>query len=319
MAKTKHRYQTESQIKRRKIKTAIQFASIIIAVILVAVPSILDATNVVPFEDAMVFLGLRDDTLTDSDVSVHCIDVGQGDSILIKSGDKSVLIDAGEKKYGDNVSLYLREQKISKIDYIIATHPHSDHIGGLPQIISEFEVENIIMPKIASESVPTSELYTALLQEIKKKGLKITAAVPGNSYDLGVSAFKILGPCDEYSDLNNYSVVIELIHGENSFLFMGDAEKTSENDIIRMGYAEDIDVLKAGHHGSSSSSGKNFLDIVRPEYVVVSCGAGNKYNHPNESTMTTLAQYTKEIYRTDMQGTVLFESDGDKIKSSFNK
>ncbi len=319
MAKAKHRYETEAQIKKRKIKSAVHFAAIVLAALLIAVPSILDATNVVPFEDAMVFLGLRDDTLTDSQVSVHCIDVGQGDSILIKSGDQSVLIDAGEKNCGDSVSFYLREQKVTKINYLIATHPHSDHIGGLSQIVSEFEIENIIMPKIAPESVPTSELYTDLLKGIQKKGLKITQAVPGDSYDLGGSQLKILAPCEDYSDLNNYSVVTELIHGKNSFLFMGDAEKTSENDIIQRGYAEDIDVLKVGHHGSSSSSGKNFLDIVRPDYAVISCGSGNKYNHPNESTMKRLAEYTEEIYRTDLQGTVLFESDGEKIKHSFAK
>ncbi len=319
MAKTKRKYETKAEIKRRKIKTAISFVFPVLAALMIIVPSILDATGIVPYENMMAFLGLTDNNLTDAEVSVHCIDVGQGDSILIKSGDKTVLIDGGEKNCSEIVSLYLRQQGITKIDYLIATHPHSDHIGGLSDIVSEYEIENIIMPKIAQESVPTSALYTELLEEIKKKGLKITAAVPGNSYDLGISSLKILGPCKEYSDLNDYSVVTELTHGKNTFLFMGDAEKASENDIIKMGYAEDIDVLKVGHHGSSSSSGKKFLDIVKPEYAVISCGAGNKYNHPNESTMERLAGYTSEIYRTDLQGNVLFESDGDKIKCDFSK
>lgn len=300
--------------KKEKIRFDKKIVSCIAIVAFVIVSGIANLTGLITYDELMVLLGLNEHVVSGAELSVHFIDVGQGDSILVISGDKTVLIDAGEKEYGETVAKYIKSQNISELDYVIATHPHSDHIGGLAYVISEFDVSNIILPKIPKKKTPTTVVYTSLLEAVKKKGLLLTAAVPGDSYDLGISELKIMGPCsDDYDDLNDYSVVTELIHGSNKFLFTGDAEKKCEKDMLKENMLEDIDVLKAGHHGSSSSSCREFLDVVKPEYAVIMCGVGNSYNHPSESTMNSLSEMTERIFRTDMQGSIIALSDGKDI------
>lgn len=297
--------------KKKKIKRKISFGFFIVILINIFVLAILDKTEMFTYQDLMIKLRLMDDSSIDADVSVHFIDVGQGDSILIKSKDKNVLIDAGERNKGEEVALYLKENKVEKLDYIIATHPHSDHIGGLPYIIENFQVSEVIVPEIIDEKVPTTQIYYEFLESVSKKGLLLTPARVGDKYDLGSSYFEILSPKgNDYDDLNDYSVVINLNHKNNNFLLCGDAETKVEKEMLNDKLLRDVDVLKAGHHGSSSSSSNDFLEKIMPEYFAVMCGEGNSYNHPSEKTIEKFASYSKNIYRTDINGNIMFLSNG---------
>lgn len=297
--------------KKKKIKRKISFGFFIVILINIFVLAILDKTEMFTYQDLMIKLRLMDDSSIDADVSVHFIDVGQGDSILIKSKDKNVLIDAGERNKGEEVALYLKENKVEKLDYIIATHPHSDHIGGLPYIIENFQVSEVIVPEIIDEKVPTTQIYYEFLESVSKKGLLLTPARVGDKYDLGSSYFEILSPKgNDYDDLNDYSVVINLNHKNNNFLLCGDSETKVEKEMLNDKLLRDVDVLKAGHHGSSSSSSNDFLEKIMPEYFVVMCGEGNSYNHPSEKTIEKFASYSKNIYRTDINGNIMFLSNG---------
>lgn len=250
------------------------------------------------------------------DVSVHFIDVGQGDSCLIIAGDTNILIDAGEQKYGEDVIDYLKKLNIKRLDYVIATHPHSDHIGGLPEVIETFDVGKILMPKITGDMVPTTKTYEKLIDSIKAKDMKATRAKPGLEYDISVNdessaKMEILAPCsEEYDDLNNYSVVVKFTYKDVSFMLTGDAEDVSEKEIINSGADLKSTVLKVGHHGSDSSSTDAFLSKVNPEICVISCGAGNKYGHPDSDAVKRMTKYTDKIYRTDLNGNIVISTDG---------
>ena len=296
---------------------------IALAVLLLGVVfALFDTFGVLSYKDITAFFEMSDKSFESAgDLKLHFIDVGQGDCTLIVSGDTTVLIDAGEIQNVDKVSSYLQTQGIKKLDYVIGTHPHSDHIGALAGIIDKFEVGTVILPKLPDSLVPTTKTYTNLLTSIKNKGLTITQAVPNQEYDLGgVSTLKILAPLkDDSTDLNDYSVVTRLVQGNNSFLLMGDAESQEENDIINSNAMIRSDVLKVGHHGGDTSSKSNFLKFVKPKYGVIMVGAGNSYNHPNAKTITRLQSYTDEIYRTDLLGTIVVQSDGQNYKFTFEK
>lgn len=236
--------------------------------------------------------------------------MGQGDSILIEADNRYMLIDAGERDKGTVVIDYLENIGVKKLDYVIATHPHSDHIGGLADVIKHFSIGKIIMPN----AVHTSKTYENLLDIIADKGLKITKAVVGNKYDLADASFTILAPSgSEYGSLNNYSVAIKLQNGNNSFVFTGDAEVQSENEMLKTGIDLDADVLKLGHHGSSTSNSDKFLDAVTPDMAVISVGEGNQYGHPDDEVLQAMKDRNIKLYRTDEQGTIIIESDGNKI------
>lgn len=244
------------------------------------------------------------------DLRVHFIDVGQGDSILVQSDGHFMLIDAGENNQADTVIRYLQQAGVTELDYVIGTHPHSDHIGGLDKVIGQFTVKKVILPPVEH----TSRTFEDLLDSISNKGLKITKPVPGTSYSLGAAAFTIVAPAADYgNDLNNWSVGIRLTYGDNSFLMCGDAEKDAEEDMVNSGAVLSADVLKAGHHGSNTSTSDAFFKKVSPSYVVIQCGRDNSYGHPHKETMEKLEQAGCRIFRTDKQGTIIADSDGSKI------
>jgi competence protein ComEC len=247
-------------------------------------------------------------------LEVHFIDVGQADSILIKNGSKAMLIDAGNNADASLVVNYIKGQGFTKLDYVIGTHPHEDHIGGLDAVIKGFDIKTLIMPKVSS----TTRTFQDVLAAIQEKGMKVTRPVPGKKYELGDAAFTILAPnSSSYSDLNNASVVVRLTHGQNSFLFQGDAEDVSEGEILKEGFHIQSDVLKVGHHGSKYSTGSAYLAKVKPKYAVISVGKGNTYGHPSQEVLDKLAAAGVKVYRTDEQGTIIAVSDGSEI--SFNK
>jgi competence protein ComEC len=248
-------------------------------------------------------------------LSVHYIDVGQGDSIFVElPNGETMLIDAGESEYGSTIAAYIKDLGYNGITYLIATHPHADHIGGMAYVISNLEIQSIYMPKATT----TTQTYEGLLTTIQSKGLKIKTAKAGvNIFDSSNLKINIIAPNgDSYDDLNNYSAVIKLVYGDNSFLFMGDAETLSENEITA-----DVktDVLKVGHHGSNSSTGQSFLQKVSPKYAVISVGAGNSYGHPTEEVLNRLVNAGAAIYRTDQNGTITFISDGKILSVNVGK
>ncbi len=245
-----------------------------------------------------------------SGLAVHFIDVGQGDSILAESDGHYMLIDAGENDQAGTVVSYLKAEGVTKLDYVIGTHPHSDHIGGLDKVIDTFPVDKVLLPPVEH----TTRTFEDVLDSIASRGLKITKPAPGDSYDLGNASFTILSPVKDYgNDLNNWSVGIRLTYGDNSFVMCGDAENQAEEDIVNSGAVLKADVLKAGHHGSSTSTSDAFLKKVSPSWVVIQCGKGNSYGHPHKETMEKLKKAGCQVLRTDEEGTITAFSDGKTI------
>ena len=254
-------------------------------------------------------------TIKNNKMKIHFIDVGQGDSIFIElPNNTTMLIDAGEASKGKTVANYIKVLGYSKINYLIGTHPHTDHIGGLAYIINNFDIESIYMPK----AISTSKTYENLLNTISEKKLKIKNAKAGvNIFNNNNLKIDIIAPNkDSYSDLNNFSAVIKLTYGNNKFLFMGDAETKSESEIVANVTA---DVIKIGHHGSDTSSSKDFVNRVNPKYVIVMVGAGNKYDHPYINILDRWTDKGATIYRTDLNGNIVVTSDGNSIDISSSK
>lgn len=255
--------------------------------------------------------------------TVHFLDVGQGDSTLICGTEKNILIDAGERDQGEVVLADLKELGIKTIDCIIATHPHSDHIGGLDDVLQyaaeydDLEVKQVIIPDIPEDDIPTTAIFTKLLDGIEANDLPVTFAEYGMTIDTGSSILTIYPPAEgeNYSSLNDYSVCAHLDCGDTSFFFTGDMEFPEEEDLLEGGYLKGVNatVLKAGHHGSDTSSSEEFLSQIDPQYVVISCGAGNSYGHPNKDALTRFKEYTDEIYRTDLEGTITCTTDGRNL------
>lgn len=244
---------------------------------------------------------------------IHYIDVGQGDATFIElPNNETMLIDAGEKDYEDKVLDYIESLDYDSIDYVVGTHPHSDHIGGLKNIIDNLSVSEIYLPKASS----TSKTYTNLLKSIKNKGLVVNSAKAGHSIiDSDKLDVEILAPSSSgYSSLNDYSVVLRIVYENRSFLFMGDAEVLSEEEILDNKYDVRSDVIKVGHHGSNTSSSSRFLNKVRPSYAIISVGEDNSYYHPHPSILKRYEKLGSKIYRTDEEGDIILISDGDSIE-----
>lgn len=249
-------------------------------------------------------------------LKVHYIDVGQADSILIQTPlGKSILIDAGNNSDGEAVVNYLLSQGVKKLDLVIGTHPHEDHIGGLDTVIDKFDIGSIYMPKVSNNT----NAFLDVLTSIQNKGSSVSTPIPNTTIDIDkYLEIQVLAPnSNEYEDLNNYSIVLKVIYKNTSYLFEGDAEDVSEKEILSKPSYLKADVIKVGHHGSSNSSTLGFLKVVSPKYAVISVGKGNTFGHPAIETLSRLASLNIQIYRTDGVGTIVSESDGDTIK--FNK
>ena len=254
-----------------------------------------------------------------STVSVHFIDVGQGDSILISGGGENVLIDAGENDKGEVVLAYLAENEVEKIDLAVGTHPHSDHIGGMDTVLEGITVEKLIMPDVPDSIVPTTKTYLSVLSSAEDTGTEMSYSYPGDTYSLCGGTFTVLGPIEDYTDLNSESLVIRFDFGDTSFLFTGDQEKDAEADLVDSGANLSADVLKVGHHGSYTSTSEKFLSEVSPSIAVISCGQGNDYGHPHDEVVERLESADAEIYRTDLLGSIVITSDGQSLSVSSEK
>jgi beta-lactamase superfamily II metal-dependent hydrolase len=243
----------------------------------------------------------------DENLTVHFLDVGQGDSILLEYNGKAMLVDAGERNQGSGVSAYLHEHDISSIDYVVATHPHSDHIGGMDEVLNSFQVGLFI----DSGFPHTSKTYENMLTNVGEKDIPFEVAEKGEEIEFDPAVdVEVLNPGSEYSDdLNENSVVLKVSYGEVSFLLMGDAGLETEESLTDAGYDLDSDILKVGHHASRSGSGETFISAVSPEISVIEVGADNDYGHPHTEVLERL-QKASMVYRTDLDGSIVVTTDG---------
>ena len=291
-----------------------KLASLIIVIVLLAVlfavsptfrANVLETLGIEPTEST-------EETLPPSELpadtaEIHIIDIGQGDSTLVTTGDFNLLIDAGTGKHEERLVAYLKDAGVERIDIMLLTHPHEDHIGGADVVIGEFEVGEIIMP----DATASTKAFERVLDGAESKNIPISTVYRGDSFTEGGFSFDILSPDDKkYSDLNNTSIVLKLTYGDVSMMFTGDAEALVEKEILDAYTDLNCVFLKAGHHGSSSSSTPSFVDAVSPKYVSISCEVGNDYGHPHIETLDLFEKLKLDVRRTDLEGSIVYATDG---------
>ncbi|GAA0094702.1 ComEC/Rec2 family competence protein [Clostridium perfringens] len=248
----------------------------------------------------------------DSKLMISYMDVGQGDAAYIKVNGNDVLIDAGPRSNSKELLEQLKAKNIDDFELVIATHPHEDHIGGMVDVFKEYEVKAFYSPKITH----TTKTYENLVKAVKDEGLKTKELKGGMVIDLGEGAkFEVFTPQkSEYEELNDYSPIMKLSFGDTSYLFTGDAEKLAEEEALaKYKTSLDSDVIKFGHHGSSSSSSNAFIEAVSPKYGIISCAKDNKYGHPHRETLDIIKKYNIKTFRTDTDGEIILTSDGKSI------
>lgn len=294
--------------KLKKIHTLISLL-LTITFILTACGQQLSDSNIVNISS----ISSESQTLYDDNLVISYLDVGQGDStfIILPNGE-TLLIDAGNANNSSDIIQYIKDSGQDTLDYVVATHPHADHIGGMSEVIDAFNVKKIYMPKASHTSVT----FEHLLNTVSKKGLKVQTAKAGEMiFNYGDLKAMFLAPnSDNYTDLNNYSAVVMLTYKDTHFLFMGDAESESEEEILSAGFDISADVLKVGHHGSGSSTTQDFLKKVNPSVAVISVGINNSYGHPDDNVLERLNKSHIDIRRTDESGTIVITCDGSDIK-----
>lgn len=264
----------------------------------------------------LILSGCAETTAEDSDENrllIHFIDVGQGDCTFLQlPNGENMLIDAGNPENAEQIAQYLEDNGCERLNYVIATHPHSDHIGAMADILSEFGADEIYLPDVSH----TSFAFEEMLNAIDENGISAKAARAGvRILNEGTLKAELIAPVrDDYSELNNFSAVLRLTYGKTSFLFMGDAEKSAERDILASGADVHADVLKCGHHGGNTCSGEDFIKSVNPQCAVISCGTDNSYGHPHSEVLSLFETMKIPVCRTDRDGTVVASSDGNKVE-----
>lgn len=308
----KNKYGYRKSIKL--FKFPIILSIIVSFLILCSVITVLDKTNVISWNKIQSYVGAVNSVSNhNSDFSVHYLNVGQSDCSIVVCDNKVLMIDTSLKANINEVREALISLNIDTIDYMIITHQHDDHMGGASTIINNFNVKNVIMPKLSKINMVTTYAYEELLTSIKDKKVNPIPATSGLEFFLGSSKVKILSPTVQDENLNNMSVVIKLTYGNNSFLFTGDAEKSVEKQLLNSGVDIKADVLKLGHHGSNTSSTDSFLNTVKPRYAVISCGSDNSYGHPSKDVIERLHKNNIPYYITNYHGNITFTSDGNNI------
>lgn len=294
----------KTSVSKSDVKGMVRFAkrypilAVILAVIVIGI---------------FVFQSVQDNankvTIPMDGLYVHYIDVGQGDSELICCGGEYMLIDAGEPSASDTVVDYLNDHGIEKLEYVVCSHGHADHCGGLDAVVENFEVGMVFTSPYPGDT----SSYEIFSDAVSAKGLAMTVPELGESYTLGEAKLEFIGPLEQYDNLNDDSLVMRLEYGDTSFLFTGDMTSKAERDLLEDGANVKCDVLKVGHHGSSGSSSYRFLYEAEPKIAVISCEAGNSYGHPHEEALSRLNDCGAEVCRTDLEGSIVIFSNGMEV------
>ena len=247
-----------------------------------------------------------------ADFQIHVIDVGQGDSIAVIADGHAMLVDAGLTESGSTVSRYLEKLGVTKLDYAVASHFHSDHIGGFPTVLEKFPVDTILEPNCADDLLPTSEVFVHYLDAVEASGAAYRTAEAGEVFTLGGAQVEVLAPAEAIGEnLNNDSIVLRITYGDTSAILTGDMEHEEEQWLLEQGRELKSDFLKVAHHGSANGSGEEFLAAVQPEFVAISCGNGNEYGHPAQETLDRLKAHTNQIYVTMKCSSIAFLYEAD--------
>ena len=300
----KRKKRRRSKKKIRRIKKTVTIVAVLILVIL----------GILFGKDALTKPGPTVEPVSGGEVQFHFIDVGQGDAALIRTAEGNILIDASTGEAEDQLKAYLDSLGIRDIEYAVFTHPHEDHIGGADMVLLNYHVENVVLP----DKTHTSKTFEKMMDAIEKQDCHVVRAEPDKTFKVGEVTFTILAPIrDDYEEMNDHSVVLRADYGSTSVLFTGDAELISEEDMMRRygtaaGGMLDCDLIKVGHHGSDTSSGKAFLEAVTPDYGVISCGKGNTYGHPLQSILKRYESHGVTLYRTDLEGNIVFVTTGEE-------
>lgn len=298
-------------MKKRKNNTKlISGVVIIIIAVLAFAGSRLIKEPETLFEDTR----LRNSQQSESNMMyVDFIDVGQGNCTLVHMGDTAILVDSGEVGAAQTVISYIKNLGIDELDCVLVTHPHSDHMGAMTKILYEFEIKDLIMPEIPEDIIPTNSTYEKFLTAVSDNAENVIPAEAGMTYSYGEMNLEILAPLHGYDNLNDMSAVSRVSFGETSVMFMGDASTAVEKDLLNTGKDFSADLINIGHHGSKTASSQKWLEAVNPEFAVICCGAGNEYGHPHSVVTERLDNIGIEYYRTDLNGTVVFQSNSKEF------
>lgn len=280
------------------------------AVLLVAVLSLFLTKNFIPIDKVFEESGLRNTQQASADkMYVSFIDVGQGNCTLLRCGGKAILVDSGEVGAAQTVINYIKNLGIDELNCVLVTHPHTDHMGAMTKILYEFKIDDLIMPEIPEEIIPTNKTYEKFLTAVSDNAGNVIAAKPGETYTYGEMKLEIFAPLRDYDNLNDMSAVSRISYGDTSVMFTGDATTTVEKDLLKKNINYSATVLNVGHHGSKTSSSEAWLRAVNPKYAVICCGVNNDYGHPHSLITKRLEEFGIEYFETDLLGTIVFESD----------
>lgn len=278
--------------------------------LLVAVLSLFLTKNFIPIDKVFEESGLRNTQQASADkMYVSFIDVGQGNCTLLRCGGKAILVDSGEVGAAQTVINYIKNLGIDELNCVLVTHPHTDHMGAMTKILYEFKIDDLIMPEIPEEIIPTNKTYEKFLTAVSDNSGNVIAAKPGETYTYGEMKLEIFAPLRDYDNLNDMSAVSRISYGDTSVMFTGDATTTVEKDLLKKNINYSATVLNVGHHGSKTSSSEAWLRAVNPKYAVICCGVNNDYGHPHSLITKRLEEFGIEYFETDLLGTIVFESD----------
>lgn len=281
-----------------------ELSKTLMAIIIVVIASLLGISIIELPDETTPSTGQVSSPNVNGQLVVHMIDVGQADCFLLVQDNTTALIDCGTRSTGKDAVEYLKGLGITKLDYVIGTHPHDDHEGGMYDILVNFDIGTVILPDVKLGTI-TTNWYLKLMNELKTGNYNVVHPKQGDTFALNNATMKVIAAETDVSNVNNYSIVLMVSFGQMDLIMTGDAETEIEKIILESGTNIDAEVLKVGHHGSDTSTSKDFLDAVSPEYALISCKVGNKYEHPIKTTMEKLQERNIEVYRTDECGSVI--------------